>query len=81
VGMVTFKNAAGLRAAVPVVPDARVMIETDAPYLAPEPYRGKRNEPAFITRTLDLLAVLRHTDAATLAEIAAANTRRLFNLP
>jgi TatD DNase family protein len=79
-GIVTFKSARDLRAAAPTVPDERVMVETDAPYLAPEPYRGKRNEPAFVRRTLEVLAQIRGVDADRLAEITSANARRLFRL-
>jgi TatD DNase family protein len=57
------------------------MVETDAPYLAPEPYRGKRNEPAFVQRTLELLANLRGVDAAILGARVIANAARLFRLP
>jgi len=80
-GIVTFKNSAPIRDAAAIVPDDRVMVETDAPYLAPEPYRGKRNEPAFVQRTLELLANLRGVDAATLGARVIANAARLFRLP
>ncbi|HLW69617.1 MAG TPA: TatD family hydrolase [Candidatus Binataceae bacterium] len=77
-GIVTFRNAATSRIAATVVPDDRIMIETDAPYLAPEPYRGKRNEPAFVMRTLEVLAGLRGVDSAALAAIITTNVARLF---
>lgn len=80
-GIVTFKNAAAVREAARIVPDDRVMVETDAPYLAPEPYRGKRNEPAFVRRTLEVLASLRAADIDALATLTAANASRLFRLP
>ncbi len=64
-GIITFKNSAPIREAATIVPDDRVMVETDAPYLAPEPYRGKRNEPAYVTRTLEMLANLRRVDASS----------------
>jgi TatD DNase family protein len=80
-GIVTFKNAAPVREAARIVPDDRVMVETDAPYLAPEPYRGRRNEPAFVVRTLEILAQLRGTDSAMLAATIRANAVRLFGLP
>jgi TatD DNase family protein len=80
-GIVTFKNSAQIRGAAPIVPDGRVMVETDAPYLAPEPYRGKRNEPAYVQRTLATLASLRNADAAVLGAQIVANAARVFRLP
>lgn len=79
-GILTFRNAGALRAAAEVVPDDRLLIETDAPYLTPEPYRGKRNEPALVTRTLDQLARLRKMDPQPLASLLHANMNRLFQL-
>jgi TatD DNase family protein len=79
-GIVTFRNARELQDAAPTVPDDRVMVETDAPYLAPEPYRGKRNEPAFVRRTLEVVAKLRGIEADELARITSENARRLFGL-
>ena len=76
----TFRNAREIHEAAPTVPDDRVMVETDAPYLAPEPYRGKRNEPAFVRRTLEVLATLRGVEADRLATITSENARRLFRL-
>jgi TatD DNase family protein len=78
-GMVTFK-AWDQHWAVEAVPDDRLLVETDAPYLAPVPHRGKRNEPAFLVRTAARLAELRGLDTARLTELTAANTRRLFSL-
>ena len=80
-GILTFRNANALRAAVAVVPDDRVMVETDAPYLAPDPYRGKRNEPAFVVRTLEVLARIRGLEPDRLGAQIAANAARLFRLP
>lgn len=80
-GILTFRNAGAVREAAKAVPDDRVMVETDAPYLAPVPYRGKRNEPAFVVRTLETLAEIRETGAAVLADRICANARRLFRLP
>jgi len=77
-GIVTFRSARELHLAAPTIPDDRVMVETDAPYLAPEPYRGKRNEPAFVRRTLEVLASLRGVEADHLATITSENARRLF---
>src|SRR5579872_7220184 len=79
-GIVTFRNARDIQDAAPTIPDDRVMVETDAPYLAPEPYRGKRNEPAFARRTLEVLAKLRGIEADRLATITSDNARRLFGL-
>ena len=67
-----------MREAALIVPADRLFAETDAPYLAPEPYRGKRNEPAFVAQTFDLLARLRNFDRDTLAAQIAANASRLF---
>jgi TatD DNase family protein len=80
-GILTFKNAAAIREAAQIVPDDRVMVETDAPYLAPDPYRGKRNEPAYVVRTLEVLARVRGVDTAVLATMICANAGRLFALP
>ena len=79
-GIVTFRNARDIQAAAPTVPADRVMVETDAPYLAPEPNRGKRNEPAYVRRTLEVLAKLRGIEADELARITSENARRLFRL-
>ncbi len=79
-GIVTFRNARDIQQAAPTVPDDRVMVETDAPYLAPEPYRGKRNEPAYVRRTLEVLATLRGVEADSLETITSGNARRLFGL-
>ena len=57
------------------------MVETDSPYLAPDPYRGKRNEPAYVTRTLEVLANLRRVDPAVLGAQVMKNAARVFNLP
>ncbi len=80
-GIVTFRNANAIRAAAAAVPDDAVTVETDAPYLAPEPLRGKRNEPAFVVRTLEVLAHLRGVSTERLAAQATANASRLFRLP
>ncbi len=79
-GILTFRNAAGIREAAPFVPSDRVMVETDAPYLAPEPYRGKRNEPAYVVGTLEVLARLRGVRTDVLAKATTENARRLFAL-
>lgn len=80
-GIVTFKKADALRAAAMMVPEDRLLIETDAPYLAPEPHRGKSNEPAFVRRTFETIVALRGTEPAALAARIRANAARLFRLP
>jgi TatD DNase family protein len=78
-GIVTFRKAEALRAVVRDIPLDRLLIETDAPYLAPEPKRGKRNEPAFVAHTAAAVAQVKQLSVNDLAEITAANARRLFN--
>ncbi len=79
-GILTFRNAQQVRDAAAHVPLDRLMIETDAPYLAPEPYRGRRNEPAYVIRTLAVLAEIHQTQPELLAEKIRNNARRLFGL-
>jgi len=68
-------------ALIRLVPDDRILVESDAPYLAPPPFRGKRNEPAWVSRTVARVADARGIDASALGAQAAANTVRLFKLP
>jgi TatD DNase family protein len=77
-GIVTFKNAADLQETAKRVPADRLLVETDAPFLAPVPHRGKTCEPAFVADTARFLAELRGTSAAELAESTTRNFRRLF---
>lgn len=77
-GIVTFKNAANVRASVAVVPLDRLLLETDAPYLAPEPYRGQRNEPSFVRSVAEALAKLKGVSFVTLAEQTTHNAFELF---
>jgi TatD DNase family protein len=77
-GIVTFPKAGELRDAAKIVPADRLLIETDSPYLAPVPHRGKRNEPAFVAQVLQTLASVRGDDAAGLEPRLTANFRRLF---
>ena len=77
-GIVTFPKAEALREAARFVPSDRVLIETDSPYLAPVPHRGKRNEPAFVARVLDELAALRAEPREALDRATDANFARLF---
>ena len=78
-GIVTFNNAEDLRAIVRDLPLDRLLVETDAPYLAPVPYRGKRNEPAFVAATAAAVAELKgHRPASDLAAATSDNFFRLF---
>jgi TatD DNase family protein len=79
-GIVTFRNAGGLRQAASAIPLDRLLIETDSPYLAPVPNRGKRNEPAHVRLVAEALAVLRGEPLDVLAAATTANARRLFRL-
>ena len=78
-GMITFKNWAA-RWAVERVPDQQLLAETDAPFLAPVPQRGKRNEPAFVAHTVQRLAEIRGVAIERMAALTEANARRLFRL-
>jgi TatD DNase family protein len=77
-GIVTFKNAEELRAIVRDVPLDRLLVETDAPYLAPVPYRGRRNEPAFVAATAAAVASLKGIEPTQLAAATTENFFRLF---
>lgn len=80
-GMVTYKNAQPLRDVARGVPLDRLLVETDSPYLAPVPVRGKRNEPAFVSHTAVYLAGDRQLDPAVLAAATTRNARQLFRVP
>ncbi|GMV62102.1 MAG: TatD family hydrolase [Parvibaculum sp.] len=77
-GIVTFRNAESLRETAAAVPMERLLVETDAPYLAPVPKRGKRNEPSFVVHTAARLAEIKGVTAAELAEATTANFLKLF---
>ena len=78
-GIITFKNAAALREVARRVPAERLLVETDAPYLAPVPYRGKTNEPAFVRYVAQCLAELRECPIETLADQTTSNFFSLFS--
>lgn len=79
-GMVTFKRNDDLRAVAKVVPLDRILIETDAPYLAPMPHRGKRNEPGYVVHTATVLAEVHEMDVEEFAVLTTMNARRLLGL-
>lgn len=79
-GTVSFTNARRLREAVRVVPDHLLLVETDAPYLTPHPYRGAPNEPYCLPYTVRALAELRGQEPVELAELSSANARRVYGI-
>lgn len=78
-GIATFKNG-GLREHVAQIPIEQIVLETDAPYLAPEPHRGKRNEPAYVRLVAETVAGIKGLSVENVAEITSRNARRLFRL-
>jgi TatD DNase family protein len=79
-GVITFKNARKLVEVFPKIPRNRVVIETDAPYLTPHPYRGKRNEPMYTIYVRDKIAELWNVDKEEVEEITTQNAKRLFGI-
>jgi TatD DNase family protein len=77
-GILTFKKSDALRAIAAELPSDRILVETDAPYLAPQPWRGKRNEPAYVVETARVLAQCRGVDADEIARQTTDNFFRLF---
>lgn len=77
-GIVTFKNASALRAVVKKIPDDKFLIETDSPYLAPVPHRGKQNQPAYVVDVAKHLASIRGQSLETIARLSSDNFKRLF---
>lgn len=79
-GMATFRKSDALREVAKTIPDDRILIETDSPYLSPHPLRGKRNEPARVVHTAACLAEARGQSLEDFAALTTSNARRLFNL-
>jgi TatD DNase family protein len=78
-GILTFKNSTALRAVATELPADRILVETDAPYLAPNPFRGKRNEPAYAVETAKVLAETRGVSLEAIAQQTSDNFFRLFS--
>jgi TatD DNase family protein len=78
-GVLTFPKAEEVREAARLTPDDRLLVETDCPYLAPVPHRGKRNEPAFVLETARRLAEVRGRTVEEIAEITTSNWERLLS--
>ena len=79
-GIVTFSNAARLREVAKIIPDEQLLIETDSPYLAPVPYRGKQNQPDYVQYVAAKLAEVRNTSIEHIAEITSKNFYRVFDI-
>ena len=77
-GMVTFKKSTPLRSVARTIPDDRILIETDSPYLAPDPLRGRRNQPAYLQHTAECLARERDTSLEAFGKLTSTNARSLF---
>lgn len=80
-GIITFRNAEELREVVRNVPSDRLLVETDSPYLAPVPYRGKPNQPAYVRETCEYVASLKGLSVEEFAGITTQNAQKLFGIP
>ena len=78
-GIITFKNSADLQKTFESIPSEKILIETDSPYLAPVPNRGKKNEPSFIKYTAEKLADIKKISTSDLVKITSNNFNKLFN--
>jgi TatD DNase family protein len=79
-GIITFNNAVSIQESVKIVPESQLLSETDAPYLAPIPYRGKQNSPLFLIYTINKIAELREVDIQKLTEILDSNAKKAFSI-
>ncbi len=79
-GIITFRNAEELREVVRQVPLDRLLVETDSPYLAPIPYRGKPNQPAYVREVCEYMAVLKGVSTEEFARITTQNVKNLFKI-
>ena len=79
-GVVTFKNAKRLVEVVEKVPTERLLLETDAPYLAPMPYRGQRNEPSYLEEVIKKISQIKNIEENELSEMLINNTKRVFKI-
>ena len=77
-GVVTFKNASRLAEIVPTIPDDRILVETDCPYLTPHPHRGERNDSSYLTYTIEKIAALKESTPEKVAALTLKNTAALF---
>jgi TatD DNase family protein len=80
-GIVTFKNATQIKDVAQRVPVERILIETDSPYLAPVPYRGKLNQPAYVKHVAEEIALLRRISVDEVGSVTSENFSRLFRVP
>jgi TatD DNase family protein len=80
-GILTFAKSSEIQEVAKIAPGKRILVETDCPYLAPQGFRGKRNEPSYIWTTAEKLALLRNESIENIAAITVNNTRELFKLP
>jgi len=80
-GTVTFRKASSLQELVKRIPLERILIETDAPFLAPVPFRGKRNEPSYVRYVADKIAQIKNLDFEEVASVTSKNAKSLFQIP
>ena len=79
-GIITFKNSNELQKTFSYIPSEKLLVETDSPYLAPVPMRGKKNEPSFVKHTLEKLALIKDLDPSVLARVTSENFKKLFSV-